>query len=74
VETTLEEIDVEPPYGVSRGIAQNEDAKKENLQPHPLCICPDAMAAMFCPHGHMLECHFPLDCNQAQCSHLSRYV
>lgn len=24
---------------------------------------------MFCPYGHMLECHYPQTCEQAECSH-----
>ena len=27
------------------------------------------MACMFCPYGHMTECHYPLDCEEAECSH-----
>lgn len=29
----------------------------------------NAMACMFCPYGHMLECHYPLTCDEAECSH-----
>ncbi len=35
--------------------------------------CPRAalnsMACMFCPFGHMTECHYPMTCEEAQCSH-----
>ncbi len=31
------------------------------------------MACMFCMTGHMLECHYPYDCETAQCSHLAEY-
>jgi hypothetical protein len=24
---------------------------------------------MACPFGHMLECHYPMDCEEATCSH-----
>jgi hypothetical protein len=27
------------------------------------------MACMFCPYGHMTECHFPYYCEDANCSH-----
>ncbi len=27
------------------------------------------MECMFCPYGHMTECHYPLDCYEAKCSH-----
>lgn len=30
------------------------------------------MACMFCPYGHMLECHYPLTCDEAECSHYQR--
>ena len=41
----------------------------------PTCRCKDArvLAPMFCPGGHLTECHFPFDCSQAACSHLPRY-
>lgn len=42
----------------------------------PTCVCrdtPNPMAATFCPYGHMTECHYPLDCGQASCSHVTRY-
>ena len=47
-------------------------AKPENA---PLCRCKDkaVLTAMFCPTGHITECHFPLNCRQAACSHLPRY-
>ena len=43
----------------------------------PLCRCRASgagpAAAMFCTTGHMAECHYPLRCDQAACSHLTRY-
>lgn len=27
------------------------------------------LACMFCPYGHILECHYPLTCSEAKCSH-----
>lgn len=27
------------------------------------------MACMFCPYGHMTECHYPYTCDEAECSH-----
>jgi len=27
------------------------------------------MKCMFCPYGHMLECHYPMTCDEAMCSH-----
>ena len=41
----------------------------------PICRCKGGpvLSPMFCPFGHLTECHFPLDCRQAACSHLPRY-
>jgi len=25
-----------------------------------------------CPYGHMLECHYPLPCEEAECDHWKR--
>lgn len=30
------------------------------------------MACMFCPYGHMMECHYPHTCEEAECSHYQR--
>jgi hypothetical protein len=30
------------------------------------------MECMFCSYGHMLECHYPYTCEEAQCSHWER--
>ncbi len=27
------------------------------------------MACMFCHYGHMTDCHYPLTCEEADCSH-----
>ena len=37
---------------------------------NPECQCAGSpLAQMFCPFGHMTECHYPLTCSQAECSH-----
>jgi hypothetical protein len=30
------------------------------------------IACWFCPYGHATECHHPMDCREAQCSHYER--
>ena len=41
---------------------------------NPLCQCKgNPLAAFWCGHGHMTECHFPFSCQEAACSHLRRY-
>lgn len=46
-----------------------------DLSPH--CACADsgprAARAMLCQSGHLTECHAPLTCEEAACSHLRRY-
>ena len=41
----------------------------------PVCPCRDrgGLAPMFCPTGHLLECHYPLTCDVASCGHLPNY-
>lgn len=34
------------------------------------CVTP--IACMLCSNGHLLECHYPMDCSTAKCSHLQR--
>lgn len=29
----------------------------------------NTMACMFCPWGHMLHCHYPFTCEEADCGH-----
>jgi hypothetical protein len=31
-------------------------------------------ACMICLCGHMLECHYPMSCEEAKCSHYERAV
>lgn len=31
------------------------------------------MACTFCQYGHLLECHAPMGCEEAKCSHLTKY-
>ena len=32
------------------------------------------MACMFCPYGHMTECHFDKTCEEANCSHYHQAI
>jgi len=68
----LKEYDLSPPYLLSKALARTEGAKAMGEQPHPLCQCENGMAAMFCPFGHLRECHYPMNCREARCSHLGR--
>jgi len=52
-------------YGASR------DMGNEFVPANPLCKC-SPMQAMFCPYGHMLECHVPKTCREAECDHYQR--
>lgn len=40
---------------------------------NPKCRC-NPQQAMFCPYGHMLECHIPMTCREAECGHYKRNV
>lgn len=38
------------------------------------CKCwPNLLKAHFCLIGHMTECHYPMNCKKANCSHLVNY-
>jgi hypothetical protein len=60
-------------YGVCKAFdGQVGDSTGEPLEANPACVCPNAMAAMFCSYGHMLECHYPMTCSEAECEHWRR--
>jgi hypothetical protein len=54
-------------YGTSR------DLGGETGLANPLCKC-NPMQAMYCPFGHMLECHIPMTCREADCYHYRRQM
>jgi hypothetical protein len=64
----LDQLKLEQPrYGTSRDMGDNLVAA------NPQCKC-SPMQAMFCPYGHMLECHVPMTCGEAKCGHYYRYM
>ena len=41
---------------------------------HPDCHCAgQPMRAFYCSTGHLTECHWPMTCDVARCSHLAAY-
>ena len=36
-----------------------------------VCPCRDR-SVFYCPTGHLMECHFPLEREEAACGHLTR--
>ena len=52
-------------YGASR------DLGSIAIPANPKCQC-NPMQATFCIYGHMLECHFPQNCREAECDHYKR--
>jgi len=61
-------------YGVCRALDQQPiEGTDLKLEANPACVCVTSMQAMFCATGHMLECHYPMTCSEANCSHLERY-
>jgi hypothetical protein len=49
-----------------------EIAKQLGVPGNDKCICPEPINAMACPYGHMLECHYPLECEEALCEQFMR--
>jgi len=49
------------------------DPETKQVISMPWQSCPigavSPMACMFCPYGHMLECHHPYTCEEAECNH-----
>jgi len=75
IKDTGEEIDVDKLLDNVKAVARygtSRDMGDKLVAANPQCKC-SPMQAMFCPYGHMLECHWPKTCNEAQCDHLSRY-
>ena len=46
-----------------------EIARQLGISGNEKCVCPSPIHAMACPWGHMTECHYPQDCEEALCSH-----
>jgi len=52
-----------------------EPERKNEAKEALLVSCPKVgtevirVACMYCPYGHMLECHYPLTCDEAECDH-----
>ena len=57
---TIKEIEEQSPFPTGIGKIERGECCRGFLTP---------IACMFCPNGHMLECHFPHTCEEAQCSH-----
>lgn len=58
-------------YGPSAGFRNKANitgAQKLPL-PNPDCECPRIIQAMYCLTGHILECHFPIPCSEADCDY-----
>ncbi|MBA7666061.1 hypothetical protein ES703_74136 [subsurface metagenome] len=62
--------------GVTEEEAQQIAAKEvESMGMYKIATgnCPlvavSPLACMFCEYGHMLDCHYPHDCKEAECSH-----
>ncbi len=72
-EAELKEFDIKAPYGYSKVLNRAEGASLIGDGPNPLCLCENGISPMFCQFGHLTECHYPMNCREAECSHLSRY-
>lgn len=48
------------PFPKGIDVIERGECKEGAFNPHS-CI--------FCPYGHMLECHYPMTCREAHCQH-----
>jgi hypothetical protein len=59
-----------PEYGVSQALGGRKvEGSGEILVANPACVCPSPVQVMVCPYGHLLECHYQMTCEQAECGH-----
>lgn len=58
-------------YGTSQAMADTSGEFPE-FAAQPGCECATAAAALMCGSGHLLECHYPMNCEAARCSHWQR--
>lgn len=47
-------------------------ARQLGIPGNSKCVCTNGMYSMFCPFGHMTECHYPMTCSDAECQHFQR--
>ena len=54
------------------------EEKKSGLEKVLSGECPlgnvNPMACMFCPYGHLSECHYPFTCDEIDCSHYQQLL
>lgn len=56
----INEIETRSRFPTGVGRIDRGDCPADGLNP---------MACMFCPYGHLLECHYPYTCEEVECSH-----
>lgn len=61
--TTIREIEAHSRFPTGIGQIERGECSCGGVTP---------MACMFCPYGHMLECHFPHTCEEVECNHYQR--
>jgi hypothetical protein len=54
---------VPKPYPTGFDVIQKGQCGMKAFSPHQ---------CMFCSYGHMLECHYPMTCEEAECEHYLR--
>jgi len=51
----------------------SEEKEPEKILPYVMCPMIETnvprVRCMFCSYGHMLECHYPYTCDEAECDH-----
>jgi hypothetical protein len=56
----IEELEKHSRFPTGTGKIERDECEMGAISP---------VSCMFCPYGHMLECHYPFTCDEAECSH-----
>ena len=63
-----------PPHLYEMAPGLSEDLIGRLGAANQACRCSMPGQSMLCSYGHMLECHYPMTCEEAHCTHYEAQV